>query len=63
MMSMNKWTMKLDFTFLLNKLYFQSWRKFGDCKNDKPGPDTSTTIIGDDVFLNLMTGKEVCLYL
>ncbi|KXJ16639.1 eukaryotic translation initiation factor 3 subunit G [Exaiptasia diaphana] len=36
----------------------KSWRKFGDCKNDKPGPDTSTTIIGDDVFLTLMTNKE-----
>ncbi|XP_031565619.1 eukaryotic translation initiation factor 3 subunit G-like [Actinia tenebrosa] len=36
----------------------KQWRKFGDCEKDKPGPDSSTTIIGDDVFLTLSSSKE-----
>ena len=38
---------------------FQLWRKFGDAKNDGPGPNPSTTTVTDDVFLILTTNKEV----
>ncbi|XP_027056572.1 eukaryotic translation initiation factor 3 subunit G-like [Pocillopora verrucosa] len=34
------------------------WRKFGDAKNDGPGPNPSTTTVTDDVFLILTTNKE-----
>ena len=40
-------------------LHFQLWRKFGDAKNDGPGPNPSTTTVTDDVFLILTTNKEV----
>lgn len=35
------------------------WKKFGNAINDNPnGPDTSTTYLGDDVFLSFTTNKE-----
>lgn len=34
------------------------WKKFGDAKNDGPGPNPSTTTVTDDVFLILTTNKE-----
>lgn len=34
------------------------WRKFGDAKNDGPGPNPSTTTVTDDVFLILTNNKE-----
>ena len=37
----------------------QLWRKFGDAKNDGPGPNPSNTTTTDDVFLVLTSNKEV----
>ncbi|EDO28857.1 predicted protein, partial [Nematostella vectensis] len=34
------------------------WKKFGDSKNDKPGPNKTTTNVCDDVFLILTSNKE-----
>ncbi|KAL9988052.1 hypothetical protein ACROYT_G002450 [Oculina patagonica] len=34
------------------------WKKFGDAKNDGPGPNPSTTTVTDDVFLILTSNKE-----
>lgn len=35
------------------------WKKFGNAANDNPhGPDSSTTYLGDDVFLSFTTNKE-----
>ncbi|KAJ1555290.1 translation initiation factor eIF3 subunit g [Nowakowskiella sp. JEL0078] len=37
---------------------FQKLRKFGDSANQKPGPDTSTTTLGDQVYLKLSMGMK-----
>jgi len=35
------------------------WKKFGNAVSDNPhGPDSSTTYVGDDVFLSFTTNKE-----
>lgn len=34
------------------------WKKFGDARNDGPGPNPSTTTVTDDVFLILTSNKE-----
>ncbi|XP_066913701.1 eukaryotic translation initiation factor 3 subunit G-like [Clytia hemisphaerica] len=35
------------------------WKKFGSATKDNPnGPDSSTTYVGDDVFLSFTTNKE-----
>jgi len=39
------------------------WKKFGSAQRDNPnGPDSSTTYVGDDVFLSFTTNKEVFFY-
>lgn len=37
----------------------QGWCKFGDAANDPPGPNISSTIIGEPVFLNLSQTKDL----
>lgn len=34
------------------------WRKFGDAAGDGPGPNISSTIVGESVFLNLSHSKD-----
>jgi len=37
----------------------KAWRKFGSATKDNPhGPDSSTTFVGDDVYLSFTTNKE-----
>lgn len=36
----------------------KNWTKFGDSENDKPGPNSHTTIISEDVYLQFLTSKE-----
>ena len=45
-----------------SSLSAQTWKKFGDAKDDNPkGPDQATTVIADDVYLTLTTNKEVLI--
>lgn len=37
----------------------KAWKKFGNATKDNPhGPDSSTTYVGDDVYLSFTTNKE-----
>jgi translation initiation factor 3 subunit G len=36
-----------------------NWRKFGDAVNDGPGPNISSTIVGEPVFLKLSLHKDL----
>lgn len=36
----------------------RQWIKFGDAKDHSPGPNTKTTLIGEDVFLRLCQNKN-----
>jgi len=36
----------------------KNWDKFGDSVNDKPGPNSHTTIISEDVYLQFLSSKE-----
>lgn len=39
----------------------KGWTKFGDAAGNPPGPDISSTIIGEQVFLKLAVGKVLLL--
>lgn len=36
----------------------KTWAKFGDSHNDKPGPNTSTTIPAEEIQMQFLTGKD-----
>lgn len=36
----------------------KTWAKFGDSRNDKPGPNTSTTIPAEEIQMQFLTGKD-----
>ena len=33
----------------------KQWEKFGMSRNDRPGPDPSTTIVTDEIFMQVRT--------
>lgn len=35
------------------------WKKFGDAANDGPGPNSSSTIVGEAIFLKLSLNKDL----
>ncbi|CAN7994274.1 unnamed protein product [Ixodes hexagonus] len=34
------------------------WKKFGDAKNDPPGPNAATTVVGEEISLQFVSAKE-----
>ncbi|CAH1715819.1 hypothetical protein AGLY_009471 [Aphis glycines] len=36
----------------------KTWSKFGDSRNDKPGPNTSTTIPAEEIQMQFLSGKD-----
>ncbi|XP_050428807.1 eukaryotic translation initiation factor 3 subunit G-like [Adelges cooleyi] len=36
----------------------KAWSKFGDSKNDKPGPNIATTIPAEEIQMQFLTGKD-----
>lgn len=36
----------------------KTWTKFGDSRNDKPGPNIATTIPAEEIQMQFLTGKD-----
>lgn len=36
----------------------KTWAKFGDSRNDKPGPNIATTIPAEEIQMQFLTGKD-----
>lgn len=34
------------------------WRKFGDSANDKDGPNTQTTMVSEDIYMQFISARE-----
>lgn len=36
----------------------RTWPKFGESKNDKAGPNSQTTIVAEEIFIQILNTKE-----
>jgi len=36
----------------------KAWKKFGDCENDKPGPNAASTFVSEDIQIQYISGKD-----
>lgn len=36
----------------------KTWEKFGDSEHDKPGPNSHTTMVSEDIFMQFISNKE-----
>lgn len=36
----------------------RTWAKFGDSKDDKPGPNSQTTMVSEEIFMQFLNSKE-----
>lgn len=36
----------------------KTWAKFGDSEHDKPGPNSHTTMVAEDVYMQFLSSKE-----